>query len=142
MTVPISAESVSWSAGGRLVIDEVSLVVADGETLGLLGPNGADKSSLLRLLAGLRHPDGGAILLSGRPLTERRRRAVAQRIAVVEQQDERLEGAPVPGEAQPEGRHLPRPQRLSRLGEHARQYVMVRGPRQPVPGGSTAGLAP
>ena len=86
MTGPIAAESVSWSAGGRLVIDGVSLVVADGETLGLLGPNGAGKSSLLRLLAGLRRPDGGAILLSGRPLTDHRRRAVAQRIAVVEQQ--------------------------------------------------------
>lgn len=86
MTGSIAAESVSWSAGGRLVIDGVSLVVADGETLGLLGPNGAGKSSLLRLLAGLRHPDGGSILLSGRPLTAHRRRAVAHRIAVVEQQ--------------------------------------------------------
>lgn len=86
MTGPLAAESVSWSAGGRLVIDGVSLVVADGATLGLLGPNGAGKSSLLRLLAGLRRADGGAVLLDGRPLADIRRRAVAQRIAVVEQQ--------------------------------------------------------
>ncbi|MUL63396.1 histidinol phosphatase [Mycobacterium sp. CBMA 234] len=86
MTGSIAAESVSWSAGGRLVIDDVSLVLAEGETLGLLGPNGAGKSSLLRLLAGLRRPAGGAVLLNGRPLVEHRRRAVAQRIAVVEQQ--------------------------------------------------------
>lgn len=86
MTASITAESVSWSAGGRLVIDGVSLTVADGETLGLLGPNGAGKSSLLRLLAGLRPPDGGAVLLTGRPLAGLRRRAVARRIAVVEQQ--------------------------------------------------------
>ncbi len=86
MTASIAAESVSWSAGGRLVIDGVSLTVADGETLGLLGPNGAGKSSLLRLLAGLRPPDGGAVLLTGRPLAGLRRRAVARRIAVVEQQ--------------------------------------------------------
>ncbi|OKH80062.1 histidinol phosphatase [Mycobacterium sp. ST-F2] len=86
MTSGLAAESVSWSTGGRLVIDGVSLVVADGETLGLLGPNGAGKSSLLRLLAGLRHPDTGAVLLDGRPLAGHRRRAVAQRVAVVEQQ--------------------------------------------------------
>ncbi|MCX8560374.1 ABC transporter ATP-binding protein [Mycolicibacterium mucogenicum] len=86
MTGALSAESVSWSAGGRLVIDGVSLAVADGETLGLLGPNGAGKSSLLRLLAGLRHPDAGAVRLDGQPLAGHRRRAVAQRVAVVEQQ--------------------------------------------------------
>jgi len=67
MTGPLAAESVSWSAGGRLVINGVSLVVADGETLGLLGPNGAGKSSMLRLLAGLRRADGGAVLLDDLP---------------------------------------------------------------------------
>lgn len=86
MTGALAAESVRWTAGGRLVIDGVSLAVADGETLGLLGPNGAGKSSLLRLLAGLRQPDTGAVLLDGHPLADVRRRAVAQRVAVVEQQ--------------------------------------------------------
>ncbi|MDH6195934.1 iron complex transport system ATP-binding protein [Mycobacterium frederiksbergense] len=85
-TGPIAADGVSWSAGGRLVIDGVSLMLEEGETLGLLGPNGAGKSSLLRLLAGLRRPGGGAVLLDGKPLTDHRRRAVARRIAVVEQQ--------------------------------------------------------
>lgn len=83
---PIAADAVSWSAGGRLVIGAVSLTLTEGETLGLLGPNGAGKSSLLRLLAGLRRPSGGAVLLDGRPLTHHRRRAIAQRVAVVEQQ--------------------------------------------------------
>ncbi|SHV04097.1 iron ABC transporter ATP-binding protein [Mycobacteroides abscessus subsp. abscessus] len=86
MTGALTADSVTWAAGEKLVIDGVSLAVADGETLGLLGPNGAGKSSLLRLLAGLRRPDGGAVLLDGRPLVDHRRRAVAQRVAVVEQQ--------------------------------------------------------
>lgn len=83
---PIVADAVSWSAGGRLVIGGVSLVLREGETLGLLGPNGSGKSSLLRLLAGLRRPSGGAVLLDGRSLAGHRRRTVAQRIAVVEQQ--------------------------------------------------------
>lgn len=83
---PITADSVSWSAGGTLIIGDVSVTVRDGETLGLLGPNGAGKSSLLRLLAGLRRPSAGAVLLDGRPLAGHRRRVVAQRVAVVEQQ--------------------------------------------------------
>ncbi|MEE6165746.1 MULTISPECIES: ABC transporter ATP-binding protein [unclassified Mycolicibacterium] len=82
----IVADSVSWSAGGRMVIDGVSLVLGEGETLGLLGPNGSGKSSLLRLLAGLRRPSGGAVLLDGQSLGGHRRRTLAQRIAVVEQQ--------------------------------------------------------
>ncbi|BDY28765.1 ABC transporter ATP-binding protein [Mycolicibacterium mageritense] len=83
---PIAADTVSWSVGGTLVVDGVSLLVHEGETLGLLGPNGAGKSSLLRLLAGLRRPTGGAVLLNGTSLAQHRRRDVAQRIAVVEQQ--------------------------------------------------------
>jgi iron complex transport system ATP-binding protein len=82
----IAADTVSWSTNGKLVIDDVSLTLKEGETLGLLGPNGAGKSSLLRLLAGLRRPSGGVVLLDGRPLSVHRRRAIARRIAVVEQQ--------------------------------------------------------
>ncbi|MBB4661307.1 ABC transporter ATP-binding protein [Conexibacter arvalis] len=82
----LAAREVSWSAGGRLIVDGVSVALRDGETLGLLGPNGSGKSSLLRLLAGLRGTDGGAVLLDGRELRTLRRGEVARRVAVVEQQ--------------------------------------------------------
>ncbi|MDO8210361.1 ABC transporter ATP-binding protein [Conexibacter sp. CPCC 206217] len=82
----IHARELSWSAGGVLVVDGVTLDVPDGATLGLLGPNGSGKSSLLRLLAGLRRPTGGAVLLDDVALSGLGRRAVARRVAVVEQQ--------------------------------------------------------
>ena len=82
----LRAQAVSWSAGGTLIVDGVSLDVPDGATLGLLGPNGSGKSSLLRLLAGLRRPSDGAVLLDGADLAGLGRRAVARRLAVVEQQ--------------------------------------------------------
>ena len=59
----LATRHVSWSVGGRRVVDDVSLEVAPGTTLGLLGPNGSGKSSLLRLLAGVRTPSHGQVLL-------------------------------------------------------------------------------
>ena len=54
---------------GLLVVDRVSLSVADGELFVLLGTSGSGKSTILRLIAGLAHPDGGSITLHGRDVT-------------------------------------------------------------------------
>lgn len=50
------------------VLDGVSLSVATGETLVLFGPSGAGKTVLLRLIAGVIEPDGGAILIDGQDM--------------------------------------------------------------------------
>lgn len=50
------------------VIDDITLRVADGEFVCLLGPNGCGKSTLLRIIAGLEGFDDGEILLHGSPL--------------------------------------------------------------------------
>lgn len=49
-------------------VDDVSLQVGAGEFVGLVGPSGSGKSSLLFLLAGLRRPSGGRVLVQGTPL--------------------------------------------------------------------------
>ncbi len=51
----------------------------------MLGPNGAGKSTLLSLLCGLEQPDAGTLCLSGAPLSDLSRRALARRIALVPQ---------------------------------------------------------
>jgi iron complex transport system ATP-binding protein len=81
----LTTRGLSWSVGGRRVVDDVSLDVDSGQVLGILGPNGAGKTSLLRLLAGLRTPDSGGVLLDGVDLRRMRRRAAARRLAIVEQ---------------------------------------------------------
>jgi len=57
----LSARGLIKSFGGRLVLDGLDLELADGMRVGVLGPNGGGKSTLLAILAGLEHPDGGTV---------------------------------------------------------------------------------
>lgn len=81
----IAAENVTWKVGKKVIVNNVSLNVAPGKTVGLLGPNGCGKSSLLRILAGLRRPDIGNVTLDGKNLSRIPRKQLARRVAFVEQ---------------------------------------------------------
>jgi iron complex transport system ATP-binding protein len=65
----ICAENITWKVGKKVIVNDVSLKVSRGETVGLLGPNGCGKSSLLRILAGLRRPDAGCVTLDGQDIS-------------------------------------------------------------------------
>jgi putative spermidine/putrescine transport system ATP-binding protein len=54
--------------GGSPVVRDLTLDVARGEFLTLLGPSGSGKTTTLMMLAGFEQPDGGEILLDGRPI--------------------------------------------------------------------------
>ncbi|MBG0852509.1 ABC transporter ATP-binding protein [Streptomyces spinoverrucosus] len=82
----LAADRVCRTADGRLILDGVSITPAPGAMTGLLGPNGSGKSTLLRLLSGVLAPASGVVTLDGRPLSDLRRRDIARRVAVVEQQ--------------------------------------------------------
>ena len=87
----LSAKGLSWSAGGTTILSDVSLDVRPGEFLGIIGPNGSGKTSLMALMAGICRPQAGAVTLDGRPLSAHGRQAIARRIAFVEQQAETTE---------------------------------------------------
>lgn len=64
----IDIENVSKRYGETLAVDDISLSVAEGEFLALLGPSGSGKSTTLRMLAGFEQPTSGTISLDGRSL--------------------------------------------------------------------------
>lgn len=57
-----------YSRHGALALDDVSLTVNEGETLGLVGESGSGKSSLARIITGLARPDSGTGRFAGRDL--------------------------------------------------------------------------
>ena len=67
----LDVRDVTVAFGGPPVLDAVSLTVADGEVVALLGPSGSGKSTLLRVVAGLVTPDAGRVLLDGEDITAR-----------------------------------------------------------------------
>jgi tungstate transport system ATP-binding protein len=77
--LPAHARGLVFEAGGRRLIDGLSLTLRPGVRTVVMGPNGAGKSLLLRLLHGLLEPSAGAILWGGRSLD----RAIRLRQAMV-----------------------------------------------------------
>jgi ATPase subunit of ABC transporter with duplicated ATPase domains len=65
----LSAKGVTVSLGGRLVLNEVSVSVASGDRLGIVGPNGIGKTTLLRALAGRVALDAGVVERAPKSLT-------------------------------------------------------------------------
>jgi ATPase subunit of ABC transporter with duplicated ATPase domains len=61
----LAAREISKSFAAVQVLDRVSLVVSPGDRIGIVGPNGIGKSTLLRVLAGLERPDLGRIVRAG-----------------------------------------------------------------------------
>jgi phospholipid/cholesterol/gamma-HCH transport system ATP-binding protein len=66
--IPVEVENVSKAFGIQKVLNGLSLQVAGGETLAVLGRSGTGKSVLLKLLIGLQTPDTGIIRIHGKDL--------------------------------------------------------------------------
>jgi len=66
----ISVDSVTKRYGPLTAVDGVSFEVQRGEVVGFLGPNGAGKTTTMRMLAGTLQPDGGAVRMDGRPISD------------------------------------------------------------------------
>lgn len=65
----LTAKSISKSFDGRIVLRKIDILLNQGEMLGLLGSNGAGKSTFMNIVLGLLKPDFGDIFLSNSRLT-------------------------------------------------------------------------
>ena len=64
MSAALHARGLSLALGARHLLTDVDLAVDPGQRVGLVGPNGVGKSTLLRVIAGLLPPDRGVVQLS------------------------------------------------------------------------------
>jgi ABC-2 type transport system ATP-binding protein len=80
----VAFDGVTKSYGAVRALDRVSLTIARGEMFGLIGPDGAGKTTAIRLACGLLHPDAGAITVLGRSPT-REHRAITAAVGYLSQ---------------------------------------------------------
>jgi ABC-type sugar transport system ATPase subunit len=69
--VVLTADRLARSFGAVAALTEASLSISEGEILGVVGDNGAGKSTMLKILAGVVQPDAGRIVLDGLELTHK-----------------------------------------------------------------------
>lgn len=82
----LNVDNLHFSYDDHAVLEQISFQVSRGAMVGLIGPNAAGKSTLLKALAALVRPDDGSIRLEGRLLTTMKAPEIARHIAVVNQE--------------------------------------------------------
>jgi ABC-2 type transport system ATP-binding protein len=67
----IEIKNVSKSYNGTIrAVDDLSIIIPDGEIIGFLGPNGAGKTTTIKMIAGITKPDIGTITINGINIAE------------------------------------------------------------------------
>jgi ATP-binding cassette subfamily B protein len=95
LTGVVSLEHVTfrYTSAAPTVVDDVSLEIAAGSRIALVGRTGSGKSTLARLLAGLYKPNAGRILFDGRDLSTLDRRSVRRQLGIVTQDTQLFGGS-------------------------------------------------
>ena len=61
--IALSTQDVSLAYGTDVILKDISFAVNDGDRVGIIGVNGAGKTSLFRIIAGVCEPDSGAVYI-------------------------------------------------------------------------------
>ncbi|NJN39987.1 MAG: ABC transporter ATP-binding protein [Gammaproteobacteria bacterium] len=74
----LDVQDVSKRFGGLLAVDDLSFSVRENEVMGLIGPNGSGKTTVMNLISGLLKPTDGEIFLGDRMISDRPARFIAR----------------------------------------------------------------
>lgn len=71
----LSVQGVSFAYADNPILDKISFDISAGEYVGIVGPNGGGKTTLLKIMLGLLKPAAGSVLLLGNPIVHSEDRA-------------------------------------------------------------------
>ena len=83
----LSIEKITYSINSKLIVDGVDLGVEEGSFVGLVGPNGCVKSTLLKNIDKVYTPDSGKVYIDGKDLAELSSRETALEMSVMQQEN-------------------------------------------------------
>src|SRR5512133_790696 len=69
MDALLSAKNLTKRFGGLIAVNDVSMDVFPGQVIGLIGDNGAGKSTFIKMVSGVYQPNDGEIIFQGKPVT-------------------------------------------------------------------------
>ncbi len=81
----VEIKNLSKSYDDKEVLKEVNLKISSGKIIGLLGKNGAGKSTVLKLISGFYKPSSGRVLFNGKDIKDESIKERAEKIGVVMQ---------------------------------------------------------
>ena len=84
MNIALDVQNLSKAYGKKQAVNDVSFQIMEGEIFGLMGMNGAGKTTILRMLATLLHPDSGDALIAGHSVKEHPEQREAQKVLAEE----------------------------------------------------------
>lgn len=85
LRVVVKSERLGRTVDGLAIVSEISIEVIRGELLGVVGPSGSGKSSLLRLINRLDEPTSGTVFLDGQDYRQLAPRELRRRVGMVTQ---------------------------------------------------------
>lgn len=91
--IELNRVSYGYSVSDGPVLHDISATISRGERIGIVGPSGGGKSTLVRLVLGLVHADTGCVLVNQFPIHEHDRALWSERIGVVPQTSQLLQGS-------------------------------------------------